>query len=87
MKTVAIMTMVFLPGTFLAALFAVPSLQWTADRVVTSRFWVYWAITIPMTLAVFAIWAVITMRQKLIDVLRKMWDSVSKKKKDGSDME
>lgn len=32
MKTVAIMTMGFLPDTFFAALFAVPSLQWNAPR-------------------------------------------------------
>ena|SRR5436190_22691094 len=77
MKTIAIMTMVFLPGTFLAALFAVPSLQWTADRVMTSKFWVYWAFTIPITLAVLAIWAVITMRQKIMNDVKKAWNRIS----------
>ncbi|RYP19075.1 hypothetical protein DL765_003571 [Monosporascus sp. GIB2] len=57
MKTIAIMTMVFLPGTFFAALFAVPSLQWDQPTVVSDRFWVYWALTIPSTVAVLLIWA------------------------------
>jgi hypothetical protein len=33
MKTIAVMTMAFLPAAFFAALFAIPSLQWTADTV------------------------------------------------------
>ena len=51
MKAIAIMTMVFLPGTFLAAVFAVPSLP-EAGR---GDFWVYWATAIPATMLVFAV--------------------------------
>ena len=53
MRIVAIMTMTFLPGTFFAALFAIPSLDWKDDPIVTSKFWVYWAFTIPSTVAIF----------------------------------
>jgi FtsH-binding integral membrane protein len=60
MKTVAIMTMGFLPATFFAALFAVPSLHWDAPGVVQDRFWVYWAFTLPTTAIVFLLWFVIT---------------------------
>ncbi|KAF7184772.1 hypothetical protein CNMCM7691_006330 [Aspergillus felis] len=56
MKTVAIMTMAFLPATFFAALFAVPSLQWGTEDVVQKNFWVYWAFTLPTTAAVFLLW-------------------------------
>ncbi len=56
MKAIAIMTMVFLPGTFFAALFAIPSLQWDASPVIQGSFWVYWAFSIPSTLVVFAVW-------------------------------
>jgi hypothetical protein len=56
MKTIAIMTMGFLPATFFAALFAVPSLQWDKPTVIGSRFWIYWAVTIPTTILVFGIW-------------------------------
>ncbi|RTE73153.1 hypothetical protein BHE90_012426 [Fusarium euwallaceae] len=38
MKVLAFMTMFFLPGTFFATLFAVPSLHWTEDRIISDRF-------------------------------------------------
>jgi len=56
MKTIAIMTMGFLPATFYAALFSVPSLQWDQPSIIGSRFWVYWAFTIPTTMLVFVVW-------------------------------
>ncbi|KAK0648840.1 hypothetical protein B0T16DRAFT_389005 [Cercophora newfieldiana] len=56
MKVIAIMTMVFLPATFLAALFAVPSLRWDSSPVIQDNFWVYWAFAIPSTIAVFIFW-------------------------------
>ncbi|KAH8674228.1 hypothetical protein BX600DRAFT_227290 [Xylariales sp. PMI_506] len=56
MKAIAIMTMAFLPSTFVAALFAVPSLQWTEANVIQDNFWVYWAFSIPTTILVFVIW-------------------------------
>jgi Mg2+ and Co2+ transporter CorA len=59
MKTVAIVTMVFLPGTFVASFFAMPTLNWDAaayNRIVSRRFWIYWIVTVPLTVAVFALW-------------------------------
>jgi hypothetical protein len=56
MKAIAIMTMAFLPGTFVAALFAVPSLQWTDANVIQDNFWVYWVFAIPTTILVFVVW-------------------------------
>ncbi|KAI0382486.1 hypothetical protein F5Y04DRAFT_46888 [Hypomontagnella monticulosa] len=63
MKTVAIMTMAFLPATFFAALFALPSLDWRffgssgpTPSVVQPGFWVYWAFTLPATALVFLLW-------------------------------
>ncbi|KAI1082464.1 hypothetical protein F5B20DRAFT_531382 [Whalleya microplaca] len=56
MRTVAIMTMAFLPATFFAALFSVPSLDWDSDSVIKNNFWVYWAFTIPATGIVFLLW-------------------------------
>lgn len=53
MKVIAIITMAFLPGTFLAALFAVPSLDWNSQTVARGNFWVYWAFAIPFTIMVF----------------------------------
>jgi hypothetical protein len=59
MKAIALLTMLFLPGTFIAAFFAMPLFNWNAERqsdVVNSRFWVYWAVTIPGTLAILGVW-------------------------------
>ncbi|MCJ1243175.1 hypothetical protein MMC30_000372 [Trapelia coarctata] len=59
MKTIAVLTIVFLPGTFVAALFSMPMFNWQADSttaVVSPRFWVYWAITAPLTIVVVLIW-------------------------------
>ncbi|KAI1124682.1 hypothetical protein F5Y10DRAFT_284834 [Nemania abortiva] len=56
MKSIAIMTMLFLPGTYFAALWAVPSLKWGQSNVIQSDFWWYWAFTGPSTLLIFAIW-------------------------------
>lgn len=57
MKTVAVMTMAFLPGTFVAALLALPSFDWGPAA---GQFWVYWAVTIPSTILVFLIWGLLT---------------------------
>jgi FtsH-binding integral membrane protein len=67
MKTIAMMTMCFLPATFFAALFAVPSLQWDKPTVIGSRFWVYWAVTIPTTILVFVIWFGMMYREELCE--------------------
>jgi hypothetical protein len=59
MKTVAMVTMVFLPGTFVASFFAMPMLNWDAtayNEIVSPRFWIYWMVTVPLTMAVFAVW-------------------------------
>jgi Mg2+ and Co2+ transporter CorA len=51
MKFLALVTLFFLPGTFFATLFAVPSLNWSSDDgVISSRFWIYWAFTLPCTI-------------------------------------
>jgi Mg2+ and Co2+ transporter CorA len=62
MKTIAVMTMLFLPGTFFAALFALPLLKWDESNVIQKKFWVYWAFTLPATVLVFIVWKVLTSR-------------------------
>ena len=53
MKTPAGVTVAFLPGTFVAAVFAMPLFDWNASgggTVVSNRFWIYGAPTVPLTL-------------------------------------
>ncbi|KAI1411988.1 glycoside hydrolase family 31 protein [Hypoxylon sp. FL1857] len=69
MKTVAIMTMAFLPATFFAALFSVPSLDWHADAVIQPNFWVYWAFTLPSTAIVFALWVLLDHRTERVSIV------------------
>ncbi|KAH7144415.1 hypothetical protein B0J13DRAFT_44321 [Dactylonectria estremocensis] len=62
MKTIAIVTLVFLPGTFVASLFSMSMFDWEAGRkegqVVSAKWlWVFFAISVPLTLLVLLTWA------------------------------
>lgn len=58
MKAIAAVTMCFLPGTFVASLFAMPMFDWNAppNHSLSNRFWIYWAVTIPLTVVVIGVW-------------------------------
>ena len=59
MRTIAIMTVIFLPSTLVATMFSTGMFSWQAkgdDAVVSSRFWIFWVVSIPLTLAVLATW-------------------------------
>jgi Mg2+ and Co2+ transporter CorA len=47
MKTIAIMTMVFLPPTFIAIFFTMPLLKWDGPKFKQSNFALYWAFLLP----------------------------------------
>ncbi|KAK3384634.1 hypothetical protein B0T24DRAFT_609157 [Lasiosphaeria ovina] len=70
MKTVAVVTMAFLPATFFAAVFAMPLLKWDASPVVQDNFWVYLAFALPSTALVFTIWVIITQRETIKKLLQ-----------------
>ncbi|KAF2834533.1 hypothetical protein M501DRAFT_922224, partial [Patellaria atrata CBS 101060] len=59
MKAIAAVTMAFLPGTFVATLLSMDIFKWDANEasgVISARFWIYWAITVPLTLLTFVTW-------------------------------
>lgn len=59
MMTIAAITMIFLPGTFVASLFAMPVLDWTIEQepnAIQSGFWFYWAVTAPLTILTVLLW-------------------------------
>ncbi|KAK8043818.1 hypothetical protein PG994_012656, partial [Apiospora phragmitis] len=62
MKTVAVFTMIFLPGTFVATFLSMPFFDWNADTggsPSSSPFqWIYWATTMPLTIALMVGWRV-----------------------------
>ncbi|KAF7532267.1 hypothetical protein G7054_g8122 [Neopestalotiopsis clavispora] len=60
MKTVAVLTMIFLPGTFVAAFLSMPLFEWNADTGAypssTPFQWIYWVITLPLTIILMIGW-------------------------------
>ncbi|CAI6335631.1 unnamed protein product [Periconia digitata] len=60
MKTVALVTLLFLPPTFVATLFSMSMFDWNGEKPIaetlSSYFWIYWAIAAPLTFAVWFIW-------------------------------
>lgn len=60
MKTIAVLTTLFLPGTFVATFFGMTMFDWSPDTGATPRMssymWLYWAVTIPLTLLVMVLW-------------------------------
>jgi hypothetical protein len=68
MKTIAIMTMAFLPATFFAAFFSMPSRNADAH-------WIYWVCAMPATAMVFVLWLGLSER-RLFRVLQTRVDRV-----------
>ncbi|KAL4904162.1 hypothetical protein BDW74DRAFT_32677 [Aspergillus multicolor] len=65
MRTLALMSVVFLPATFIASFFSMDMFDWHAsdgNSIVTPRLWIYWAVTTPLTLLVAVIWLVLYRR-------------------------
>jgi Mg2+ and Co2+ transporter CorA len=68
MKTIAVLTMAFLPATFFAAFFSIPSLGWDSP----DKFVIYWIVTIPVTLGSFLGWIVVTQRQSVVRTIAEL---------------
>ncbi|KAI0809995.1 hypothetical protein GGR55DRAFT_647570 [Xylaria sp. FL0064] len=59
MKTLAFLTALFLPGTFVATIFSTDFFNWQDSKMVVSElFWVYWALAAPLTIVVAVGWRV-----------------------------
>lgn len=68
MRTLAAVTVFFLPGTFVAAVFSMPLFDWDAQTgatstVISKRLWIYWAFAGPLTLGTLAVWFIWTRLQ------------------------
>ncbi|OCK87250.1 uncharacterized protein K441DRAFT_671069 [Cenococcum geophilum 1.58] len=69
MRTIAVVTMAFLPPTFLSAIFSMSIFNYTPSHgtepsrwSVSGKFWIYWVLAIPLTCLIMATWF---WRQKL----------------------
>ncbi|KAM0483200.1 hypothetical protein ACHAPX_002649 [Trichoderma viride] len=58
MKTISLMGALFLPGTFLASVFSMTffNFQSGADPVISNWLWVYFIITVPLTVLIVGSW-------------------------------
>jgi len=59
MKTIAVLTLIFLPATALASIFGMSMFDWKAQDgkdIVSQHFWIYLVVALPLTLAVLAAW-------------------------------
>ncbi|KAF3004729.1 hypothetical protein E8E14_008971 [Neopestalotiopsis sp. 37M] len=59
MRSIALVTMVFLPGTFFAGMFSMTFFNWSSDNgepIVSEYFWVYVVFTIVCTLLTVGLW-------------------------------
>lgn len=59
MRSIALLTMIFLPATFVASLFSTGFFNWDADdgeKVLSPYIWIYPAATVGLTILVFVAW-------------------------------
>ncbi|KAL4813868.1 hypothetical protein BDW67DRAFT_101469 [Aspergillus spinulosporus] len=83
MKTVAVVSMVYLPGTFVSGLFGTNFFSFQADPgntwLMADEFWLYWAVTLPLTLATVVIWAIWHWQDKFVILRNKTQGEKSNK--------
>lgn len=58
MRTISILTLVFLPPTFICSLFSTSFFDYDTSSgwTVSSEFWIYWAFAIPTTMCAISVW-------------------------------
>lgn len=67
MRTIAYVTLLFLPGALIASIFGMNFFDLDSESntlLVADTFWKYWAITIPFTVVVIAVWNIWNMFEK-----------------------
>ncbi|KAH8589902.1 hypothetical protein B0O99DRAFT_745712 [Bisporella sp. PMI_857] len=60
MKTISFLTMTFFPATFISAIFSMSFFSFNPDTdewTVSGKFWVYWAVAIPITGITAGLWS------------------------------
>jgi len=58
MKAIAVVTIVFLPATFTAALFATPAFYADQSIKLGANLWVYCAVALPLTILTLGTWRI-----------------------------
>jgi hypothetical protein len=61
MKTISLLGVIFFPGAYLASVFSMTFFNFQNEGpqpAVSGKFWIYWVITIPVTMVIVGIWYV-----------------------------
>lgn len=59
MKTISLLGAIFFPGAYLASVFSMTFFNFQQPgQAVSNQFWIYWAVTIPTTIMIVAMWYV-----------------------------
>lgn len=64
MRTLSVLGIIYLPGTFVATLFSMDMFQWgvgdegktLSSPKMSSYIWIYWVVALPLTLATVVVW-------------------------------
>ncbi|KAL6232498.1 hypothetical protein BDW75DRAFT_217716 [Aspergillus navahoensis] len=75
MATIAFVTLIFLPISTVSTIFGTQFFNTTPDNTaveMSKDFWVFWAISIPLTLAVLLGWSLFSRKQSLVEK-RSSW--------------
>ncbi|KAK3941799.1 hypothetical protein QBC46DRAFT_381473 [Diplogelasinospora grovesii] len=76
MKSIALLGMIFLPATFISAIFSTTFFNFGQDGEwdVSGKLWVYWAVTIPLTILVVVVWRVwLACSDRIMKSLERLW--------------
>lgn len=71
MRVIAVVTLLFLPGTFVATLFSASFWDFSPKNngpVVSNWVWIYWLVTVGLTVAVLGVWRIFPRMKK-----RRFW--------------
>jgi hypothetical protein len=60
MKVISLLGAIFFPGAYLASVFSMTffNFQNSSGPSVSESFWIYWAVTIPITMIIVGVWYV-----------------------------
>ncbi len=56
MIAIAFITLVFLPPTFISTIFSTSFFDFGDGGIVSGKFWIFWVITVPITVSANALW-------------------------------
>ncbi|KAL4904655.1 hypothetical protein BDW74DRAFT_168262 [Aspergillus multicolor] len=72
LKSILVLSLVYLPGIFISEIFGTNFFAVQSDTfTVSSRFWIYWVTAIPLTLITILVWAMRHYYKKLLSMHRK----------------